>query len=133
MPARAPPGSTTQRDTSFLIVALTPALDETLLEEQQDQLRHRSRRGLGHRLMAASLIPLTVSAIAAGISAYEISKANDCKRDIENTLVTSGKHYRQDKKDFKEYRDNAKTAKKTTLVSLVTGGIILSIGLLLSF
>ena len=122
-----------QKDTSFLIVALTPAFDETFLQEQQANLSHRSRRNLGHRLMIASIVPLAASAIAAGVTAYEIGKANDSKKNIENTVITSGDHFQQDKKDFKEYRDNAKTAKKTALVSLVAGGIILSVGLFLSF
>ena len=122
-----------QKDTSFLIVALTPAFDETFLQEQQANLSHRSRRNLGHRLMIASIVPLAASAIAAGVTAYEIGKANDSKKNIENTVITSGDHFQQDKKDFKEYRDNAKKAKKTALVSLVAGGIILSVGLFLSF
>lgn len=122
-----------QKDTSFLIVGLAPAFDETFLQEQQADLNHRSRRNLGHRLMIASIVPLAASAIAAGVSAYEINKANDCKRNIENTVITSGDNYQQDKKDFKEYRDNAKTAKKAALVSLVAGGVILSVGLFLSF
>ena len=83
--------------------------------------------------MIASVVPLAASAIAAGVTAYEIGKANDSKKNIENTVITSGDHFQQDKKDFKEYRDNAKTAKKTALVSLVAGGIILSVGLFLSF
>ena len=83
--------------------------------------------------MIASLVPLAASAVAAGVAAYEINRADDIKKDIENTVITSGDNYRQDKKDFKEYRDNAKTAKKTSLVSLVAGGLILSVGLLLSF
>lgn len=122
-----------QKDTSFLIVGLAPAFDETFLQEQQADLNHRSRRNLGHRLMIASIVPLAASAIAAGVSAYEINKANDCKRNIENTVITSGDNYQQDKKDFKEYRDNAKAAKKAALVSLVAGGVILSVGLFLSF
>ncbi len=122
-----------QKDTSFLIVALAPAFDETFLQEQQADLNHRSRRNLGHRLMIASIVPLVASAIAAGVTAYEINKTNDCKRNIENTVITSGDNYQQDKKDFKEYRDNAKAAKKTALVSLVAGGVILSVGLFLSF
>ena len=121
------------KDTSFLIVALAPAFDETLLQEQQADLNHRSSRSLGHRLMIASLVPSAASAVAAGVAAYEIDKADDIKKDIENTVITSGDNYRQDKKNFKEYRDNAKTVKKTALVSLVAGGIILSVGLLLSF
>ncbi|MBR6379548.1 MAG: hypothetical protein IKS02_06255 [Fibrobacter sp.] len=121
------------KDTSFLIVSLTPAFDEVLLEEQQADLRHRNRRNFGHRLLVTSIVPLAVSAIAAGIAAYEIDKADECKKNIENTLITTGDNYRQDKKDFKEYRDNAKTAKKTALVSLVAGGLILSVGLFLSF
>lgn len=122
-----------QKDTSFLIVALAPAFDETFLQEQQADLNHRSRRNLGHRLMIASIVPLAASAIAAGVAAYEIGKANDSKKSIENTVITSGDNYRQEQKDFEEYRDNAKTAKKTALVSLVAGGIILSVGLFLSF
>ncbi len=122
-----------QKDTSFLIVALVPAFDETFLQEQQADLNHRSRRNLGHRLMIASIVPLAASAIAAGVAAYEICKANDSKKSIENTVITSGDNYRQEQKDFEEYRDNAKTAKKTALVSLVAGGIILSVGLFLSF
>lgn len=122
-----------QKDTSFLIVGLAPAFDETFLQEQQADLNHRSRRNLGHRLMIASIVPLVASAIAAGVTAYEINKTNDCKRNIENTVITSGDNYQQDKKDFKEYRDNAKAAKKTALVSLVAGGVILSVGLFLSF
>lgn len=122
-----------QKDTSFLIVGLAPAFDETFLQKQQADLNHRSRRNLGHRLMITSIVPLAASAIAAGVTAYEINKANDCKRNIENTVITSGDNYQQDKKDFKEYRDNAKAAKKTALVSLVAGGVILSVGLFLSF
>lgn len=122
-----------QKDTSFLIVALAPAFDETFLQEQQADLNHRSRRNLGHRLMIASIVPLAASAIAAGVAAYEISKANDSKKSIENTVITSGDNYRQEQKDFEEYRDNAKTAKKTALVSLVAGSIVLSVGLFLSF
>lgn len=122
-----------QKDTSFLIVALAPAFDETFLQEQQADLNHRSRRNLGHRLMIASIVPLAASAIAAGVAAYEIGKANDSKKSIENTVITSGDNYRQEQKNFEEYRDNAKTAKKTALVSLVAGGIVLSVGLFLSF
>lgn len=122
-----------QKDTSFLIVALAPAFDETFLQEQQADLNHRSRRNLGHRLMIASIVPLAASAIAAGVAAYEIGKANDSKKSIENTVITSGDNYRQEQKNFEEYRDNAKTAKKTALVSLVAGSIVLSVGLFLSF
>ena len=121
------------KDQILITLFLAPAFDETLLQEQQADLNHRSRRSLGHRLMIASLVPLAASAVAAGVAAYEIDKADDIKKDIENTVITSGDNYRQDKKDFKEYRDNAKTAKKTSLVSLVAGGLILSVGLLLSF
>ena len=121
------------RDTSYLIVALQPAFSETLLKEQQDQLNRRSRKSLGTRLIKTAVVPLLASGIAAGVTAYEIHKAEDCKKVLDNSVFTNGKNYKQNQKDFKEYRDNAKTAKKESITSLVAGGVILSIGVFLSF
>ena len=125
--------SLSEKDTSYLIVALQPVFSESQLEIQQEQLNLRSRRSLGRRLMTASLVPLAISGIAAGITAYEIHKAEDCKKVVKNSVFTDGENFKQNQKDFKEYRDNAKTAKKTAITSLVAGGIILSIGVFLSF
>ena len=121
------------KDTSFLIVALQPIFKENLLQEQQEQLDQRSKKSLGRRLMITSLVPLVIGGIASGITAYEISKANHCKSNIENSLITTGKQYQQNKKDFKEYRENARAAKTASIISLIAGGAIFSIGLILSF
>jgi hypothetical protein len=121
------------KDTSYLIVSLQPAFSENLLEEQQQQLNKRGHRSLGKRLMLASAVPLLASGIAAGIAAYEIHKAEDCKKVIENSSFTDSKNFKQNQKDFKDYRDNAKTAKKAAITTLVAGGLILSVGVFLSF
>ena len=121
------------RDTSYLIVAMQPAFSETLLKEQQDQLNQRSRKSLGMRLIKTSVVPLLASGVAAGVAAYEIHKAKDCKRILDNSVFTNGKKYKQNQKDFREYRDNAKTARTLSITSLVAGGVILSVGVFLSF
>ena len=121
------------KDTSYLIVALQPAFSENLLEEQQQQLNKRGHRSLGRRLMIASAIPLLASGIAAGIAAYEIHKAEDCKKVIKNSAFTDSKNFKQNQSDFKDYRDNAKAAKKAAITTLVAGGLILSVGVFLSF
>ena len=120
------------KDTSFLIVALSPAFDETLLQEQQADLRHRSRRSLGHRLMIASLVPLAASAIAAGVTAYEIGKADDAKKVIKNSSIDSDR-YQDARDDFRSYQRKARTAKGFTYASFITGVSLLSIGFIFSF
>ena len=122
-----------EKDTSYLIVSLQPAFSETLLKEQQDQLSHRSRRSLGKRLMLVSVMPFLASGIAAGVAAYEIHKAEENKEAVEHSAFTDGKNFKQNQKDFKEHKDYAKTAKKTAITSLVAGGLILSVGVFLSF
>ena len=53
------------KDTSYLIVSLSPSYDDVYLERQQKALSHRTRRNIGFRLAIASGVPLIASGIAA--------------------------------------------------------------------
>ena len=57
-----------QKDTSFLIVALRPNYDDKKTDEQYSDIARRGRRKIGHRLLIASIVPFTVSGIAAAIA-----------------------------------------------------------------
>lgn len=122
-----------EKDTSYLIVSLRPNYDEALTEMQLDELSHRSRRRVGHRLLWTSIVPLLVGGISAGITAYEINQADDIKKKMDNSLITVGEKYQGMRDDFSDHRNNAKTAKRIMEGSLIAGGLILSTGIILSF
>lgn len=122
-----------EKDTSYLRVAYTPIDDGNLLEEREGFLAHRSRRSLGHRLIIASAAPLIASGISALIANYEIDRANDKKKSIENSFIQNKEQIANKVKDYNHYRDNAKTARTATFSTLIAGGIILSAGIILSF
>ena len=122
-----------QKDTSFLIVALRPNLDESVTEKQYGELAHRSRRKVGHRLLIASIVPFVASGIAAAVSYYNIERANSKKDDIDDALFYDGNAYKQSFDDFKNYRDNARKAKNVMNFGLILGGIVFTTGVILSF
>ena len=122
-----------QKDTSFLIVALRPNLDESVTEKQYGELAHRSRRKVGHRLLIASIVPFVASGIAAAVSYYNIERANSKKDDIDDALFYDGDAYKQSFDDFKNYRDNARKAKNVMNFGLILGGIVFTTGVILSF
>lgn len=122
-----------EKDTSYLRVAYTPIEDEELLNDREGILAHRSRRAFGHRLIIASAVPLIASGISALIATYEIDKANDKKKSIENSFIQNKKQIANKVKAYNDYRDKAKTARTATFSTLIAGGIILSAGIILSF
>ena len=122
-----------QKDTSFLIVALRPNLDESVTEKQYGELAHRSRRKVGHRLLIASIVPFVASGIAAAVSYYNIERANSKKDDIDDALFYDGDAYKQSFDDFKNCRDNARKAKNVMNFGLILGGIVVTTGVILSF
>lgn len=122
-----------EKDTSYLIVSLRPLLSEPLLEKQQSELSKRSRRNFGYKLMYTSIIPFGVSLAAGAFTYYNINKAEEKKDILESSRIYSDSHVQQVERDFKDYRDNAKTGKATTVTSFIVGASLLSIGFILSF
>ena len=119
-------------DTSFIIVALRQTYDEELLASQQEMLKHRSRRNLGQFLKWASIGPFVISGVSAIVSTYNIGKAKNHKKAMENTRFKNEK-YDEHMQDFKDHRESAKTAKTVSKVFLGTGLLFLTAGFVLSF
>lgn len=119
-------------DTSFIIVALKQTYDDEEIERNQDLLKHRNRRILGGYLKWASIAPFAISGISAIISLYNISKANDHKKAMENTRFLNEK-YDGHMRDFKDHKSSAKTAKTVSGIFFATGIAFLTAGFVLSF
>ena len=119
-------------DTSFIIVALRQTYDDELINSHQDMLKHRSRRNLGQTLQWFSIAPFVISGISAIVTLYDISKANDHKKAMENTRFMNEK-YDVHMQEFKDYRKRAKTSKNVSKVFFGTGLLFLAAGFALSF
>lgn len=120
------------KDTSFIIISQKPIPDEEFLEKQQSELSKRKRANFGKGLMKLSLIPFAAGLVAGAVTYYEIEKANDCKKSLNNSSIDTDR-YQQKLDDFKDYREDAKTAKKFTYAGFLTGATFFSIGFILSF
>lgn len=121
------------KDTSYLIVSLSPSYDDVYLERQQKALSHRTRRNIGFKLAIASAAPLVASGIAALVTEYNIGKANDKKDLIEKSVIREGDEYARNLERYGEYRDDAESAKKVTVGTFIAGVALLGFGLILSF
>lgn len=125
--------SLSEKDTSYLIVSLQQSYDDEIANSQKKLLAHRKRKSLGHKLIWASLVPFTASAISAIVTQKYIQDARDDRKDIENSRIRNSDSY-QDKKDsFADNRSKAKTAKAIGGTTLGLGIVVLSAGLILSF
>lgn len=124
--------SLSDSDTSYLIVALRQIYNEQKIQENRKTLAHRTRKNIGKTLMKISIAPFTVSAISAAITAYNISKADDQKKIIRNSRIKD-KRFNDARKDFGDYRHQAKMARVSTGVFLATGLTVLATGIVLSF
>lgn len=122
-----------EKDTSYLIVALRPNYDENATQEQYAELSHRYRRNIGHNLLITSAVPLAIGGIAAIVANYKIGKANDIKEKIEASLIHEGDRYNGLNRDFKDNRESAQEARNIVKLGLILGGAIFSVGLILSF
>lgn len=122
-----------ESDTSYLIVALSPSYDEGYLEYQQKKLSHRTRRNIGKRLAIASAVPFVASGIAALVAEYNIEKAQEKKDLVERSIIREGDGYAHNLERYGEYRDNAQSAKKFSVGTLISGAVLLGFGLILSF
>ena len=121
------------RDTSYLIVSQQPLLDESKIDKQESQLSKRARRSFGKNLMLSSLVPFAIGAAAGAFTYYEIHKADESKKLLQNSAIAHGDHYQDTQHDFKHYRKNAKRARYATLGALGLGGTLLTLGFILSF
>lgn len=119
-------------DTSFIIVALRQTYDDDVLVQNQNLIKHRNRRNLGRHLQWFSIAPFAISGISALATMYDISKAKDHKKAMENTRFEN-KNYDKHMQEFKDYRESAKTAKIVSKIFLGTGLLTLSAGFALTF
>lgn len=125
--------SLSEKDTSYLIVSLQQSYDDEIAKTQKKMLAHRKRKSLGHKLIWASLVPFTASAISAIATQKYIQDARDDRKALENSRIHNNDSY-QDKKDsFEDNRSKAKTAKAIGGTTLGLGITVLSAGLILSF
>ena len=122
-----------ENDTSYLIVSLAPSYDDVYLERQQKALSHRTRRNIGFKLAIASGVPLIASGIAALVAEYNIDKADEKKALIEKSLIREGDEYAHNLESYSEHRDNAESAKKFSVGTLIAGAVLLGFGIVLSF
>ena len=121
------------RDTSYLIVSQQPLLDEAKIQKQENQLSKRARRNFGKSMMIYSIVPFAIGAAAGAFTYYEIHKADESKKILENSAIANSEHYQDTKQDFKEYRKNAKRGKYGVLGGLGLGCALLTVGFILSF
>lgn len=120
------------KDTSFIIVALRQSNDDEEIAMNQDILKHRNRRMFGGLLKWASIAPFAISGISAIVSLYNISKANNHKKAMENTRFVN-ERYDKHMRDFNDHRSSAQTAKTVSGVFFATGIAFLAAGFVLSF
>lgn len=120
------------KDTSFIIVALRETTDDDDIARNQDLLKHRTRRTFGGYLKWASIAPFAISGISAIVSLYNIGKANDHKKAMENTRFIN-ERYDKHLRDFNDHKSSAKTAKTVSTIFFVTGITFLTAGFVLSF
>lgn len=121
-----------QNDTSYIIVALRQTYDEEILASHQEMLKHRNRRNLGRTLQWFSIAPFTIGTVSTIVTLYNISKAKDHKKAMENTRFKN-ENYDSHMQDFEDYRNSARTGKTVSKIFLGTGLLLLSAGFILSF
>ena len=119
-------------DTSYIIVALRQTYDEEILLSQQETLKHRNRRNLGRHLQWFSIAPFAIGSISTIVTLYNISKANDHKKAMENTRFKN-ENYDSHMREFEDHRNSAKTGKTVSKIFIGTGLLLLSAGFILSF
>lgn len=119
-------------DTSYIIVALRQTYDEEILLTHQEQLKHRNRRNLGRHFQWFSIVPFTIGTVSTIVTLYNISKAKDHKKAMENTRFKN-ENYDSHMQDFEDYRNSARTGKTVSKIFLGTGLLLLSAGFILSF
>ena len=119
-------------DTSFIIVALKQTYDDDVLAMNGELLKHRSRRNLGYHLKWFSIAPFAISGISAIVTIYDISKAKDHKKAMQNTRFANS-NYDKHSEEFKDYKESAKTAKNVSKIFFGTGLLFLAAGFALSF
>ena len=119
-------------DTSYIIVALRQTYDEDVLFSQQETLKHRSRRNLGRHLQWFSIAPFAIGSISTIVTLYNISKANDHKKAMENTRFKN-ENYDTHMREFEDHRNSARTGKTVSKIFFGTGLLLLSAGFILSF
>lgn len=119
-------------DTSFIIVALRQSFDDEEISNKHDMLKHRNRRILGGYFKWASIVPFTISGVSAIASLYNISKAKDHKKAMENTRFLN-ERYNAHMRKFVDHRESAKTAKTVSGIFFATGLAFLTAGFVLSF
>jgi len=120
------------KDTSYIIVALHQTFDEEVLGANQNVLKHRNRRNLGKIFRWSSIAPFVISGISAIVTKYDIEKAKDHKKALENTRFKND-NYDKHMQNFKDYRESAKTSKTVSKFFLGTGLVLLTAGFVLSF
>lgn len=121
-----------QNDTSYIIVALRQTYDEDILISHQETLKHRNRRNLGRHLQWFSIAPFAIGTVSTIVTLYNISKANDHKKAMENTRFKN-ENYDVHMRKFEDYRNSARTGKNVSKIFLGTGLLLLSAGFILSF
>lgn len=121
------------KDTSFLIVNLTPVYEEQIINEQNAELSRRARKNFGKKMMISSAIPFVAGGIASLITLYEIDQANQAKDVVDRMTIATDDNFKQANSKFKEHRDNAKQARKATYIGAIAGAALFSVGLILSF
>ena len=95
-------------------------------------LKHRNRRNLGRTLQWFSIAPFTIGTVSTIVTLYNISKAKDHKKAMENTRFKN-ENYDSHMQDFEDYRNSARTGKTVSKIFLGTGLLLLSAGFILSF
>ena len=121
-----------QNDTSYIIIALRQTYDEDILVSHQETLKHRNRRNLGRTLQWFSIAPFAIGSVSTIVTLYNISKANDHKKAMENTRFKN-ENYDVHMRDFEDYRNSARTGKTVSKFFFGTGLLLLSAGFILSF
>lgn len=119
-------------DTSYIIVALRQTYDEEILLSHQEMLKHRNRRNLGRHLQWFSIAPFAIGTVSTIVTLYNISKAKDHKKAMENTRFKN-ENYDSHMQKFEDYRNSAKTGKNISKIFLGTGLLLFSAGFILSF
>ncbi|MCF0223456.1 MAG: hypothetical protein HUK20_04240 [Fibrobacter sp.] len=120
------------KDTSYQIVPLKELYDDDLLQGQENAMSKRNHYVWGRYMKFASIVPFAIGGVAGIVSAYYIGKANDAKKAVEETTISSGS-WKGARDDFHDYKKIAERSKYTAVGGIVLGASLLTVGFILSF
>lgn len=122
-----------KKGNQYLMIMLSPETNPFLLEKQQDILKKRNQREWGKNLIRTSSIPLIVSGIFAGFSAYYFNQTEQKAKRINNTWIRESSSFEKLVQNHRDDQKKGKSFRNASAVSLGISALLFSTGLYFYF